>query len=110
MNDRFRPVRLSDEQRIDWLRLIRTERVGPILGRSIPPAILEPREDHKTEPPLADDKLRARIIGLLGRAPVSIDDLVREAGAPPGAVLIVLLELELAGKIERHGGGLVSLA
>jgi DNA processing protein len=35
---------------------------------------------------------------------------VREAGAPPGAVLIVLLELELAGKIERHGGGLVSLA
>jgi hypothetical protein len=29
MNNRFRPVRLSDEQRIDWLRLIRTERVGP---------------------------------------------------------------------------------
>ncbi len=25
----FRPVRLSDEQRIDWLRLIRTENVGP---------------------------------------------------------------------------------
>jgi DNA processing protein len=35
---------------------------------------------------------------------------VREADAPPGTVHIVLLELELAGKLERHGGGLVSLA
>jgi DNA processing protein len=34
------------------------EVLTPILGRSIPPAILEPREDDKTEPPLADDKLR----------------------------------------------------
>jgi len=25
----FHPVRLSDEQRMDWLRLIRTENVGP---------------------------------------------------------------------------------
>ena len=25
----FNPVRLSDEQRLDWLRLIRTENVGP---------------------------------------------------------------------------------
>jgi DNA processing protein len=81
----------------------------PILGRPPRPAFLEPREDEKTEQPEADDKLRARIIGLLGRAPISIDDLVREAAAPPGAVQIVLLELELAGKIERHGGGLVSL-
>jgi DNA processing protein len=38
-----------------------------------------------------------------------VDDLVREAHAPAGAVQIVLLELELAGRIERHGGGLVSL-
>jgi DNA processing protein len=86
------------------------EVLTPILGLSMPPAILEPREDEKAEPPLADDQLRTRITGLLGRAPISIDDLVREATAPPGAVHIVLLELELAGKLERHGGGLVSLA
>jgi DNA processing protein len=86
------------------------EVLTPILGLSMPPAILEPREDEKAEPPLADDQLRTRITGLLGRAPISIDDLVREADAPPGAVHIVLLELELAGKLERHGGGLVSLA
>jgi hypothetical protein len=33
---------------------------------------------------------------------------VRAAHAPAGAVQIVLLELELAGRIERHGGSMVS--
>jgi DNA processing protein len=85
------------------------EVLTPILGQPPRPAFLEPREDEKAEPPSADDKLRARVIGLLGAAHLSIDDLVREADAPPSMVQTALLELELAGKIERHGGGLVSL-
>jgi DNA processing protein len=56
----------------------------------------------------ADDE-RARIISLLGPAPVGIDDLVRLAQSSPAVVRMVLLELEIAGRIERHGGGLVSL-
>jgi DNA processing protein len=40
---------------------------------------------------------------------VSIDDLIRMADAPAAMVHTVLLELELAGHLERHGGGLVSL-
>jgi predicted Rossmann fold nucleotide-binding protein DprA/Smf involved in DNA uptake len=64
--------------------------------------------DEKSEPPQADDQLRTKIVELLGPAPVSIDDLVREAGAPPGAQ-IALLELELAGKLKRKSG-LVSRA
>jgi DNA processing protein len=35
---------------------------------------------------------------------------VRLSGASPAAVRRVLLELELAGRIERHGGGLVSMS
>jgi DNA processing protein len=31
------------------------------------------------------------------------------AGTSPAIVRTVLLELELAGRLERHGGGLVSL-
>jgi DNA processing protein len=31
------------------------------------------------------------------------------AATSPGIVRTVLLELELAGRLERHGGGLVSL-
>ncbi len=34
---------------------------------------------------------------------------MRETKAPPGAMQMALLELELAGRLERHGGGLVSL-
>jgi DNA processing protein len=41
---------------------------------------------------------------------VSIDDLVRLAKSSPAAVRMVLLELEIAGRLERHGGGLVSTA
>lgn len=52
---------------------------------------------------------RARIVGLLGPSPVSLDDLIRLSGISPALMRTVLLELELAGKQERHGGGLVSL-
>jgi DNA processing protein len=58
--------------------------------------------------PAADE--RARIVSLLGPAPVQIDDLVRLSNATPAIVRMVLLELEIAGRLERHGGGLVSLA
>jgi len=46
----------------------------------------------------------------LGPTPILLDDLIRMAGASPAVVRTVLLELELAGRLERHGGGLVSLA
>ena len=52
---------------------------------------------------------RARIIALLGPTPVLIDDLVRLSGSSPAVVRTVLFELEIAGRLERHGGGLVSL-
>jgi DNA processing protein len=52
---------------------------------------------------------RARITDLLGPSPISLDDLIRMSGASPTIVRTVLLELELAGRLERHGGGLVSL-
>ena len=50
-----------------------------------------------------------RIVDLLGPTPISLDDLIRMSGASPATVRTVLLELELAGRLERHGGGLVSL-
>jgi DNA processing protein len=52
--------------------------------------------------------LADRILGLLGPAPTALDDVIRETGAPAGTVRGALLELELAGQIERHPGDLVS--
>jgi DNA processing protein len=53
---------------------------------------------------------RTRILALLGPTAVLIDDLVRLSKSSPAVVRMVLLELEIAGRLERHGGGLVSLA
>jgi DNA processing protein len=82
----------------------------PILGRSPHLPIREP----VAEPPLPpatgpDDDERARVLALLGPAPAAIDDLVRLSQATPATVRTVLLELEIAGRIERHGGAMVSL-
>src|SRR5512139_320195 len=52
---------------------------------------------------------RNRIVTLLGPTPVSIDDLIRLAQSSPTTVRAALLELEIAGRIERHAAGLVSL-
>ena len=49
------------------------------------------------------------IVDLLGPSPVAIDDLVRQSGLPIGVVHTTLLELEIAGRLERHGGNAVSL-
>ena len=52
--------------------------------------------------------MRAQIEELLGPAPVEIDELVRQSGATPSALLAVILELELAGRAERHPGNKIA--
>ena len=79
--------------------------VEPIMGRPI--TLREPGEGPPDLEPDAGD--RARIVDLLGPTPILLDDLIRMAGTSPTIVRTVLLELELAGRLERHGGGLVSL-
>ena len=56
------------------------------------------------------DRIRTRVEEALGPAPVSIDELIRQIGAPPAAILTILLELELAGRCARHPGNRVSWA
>lgn len=52
---------------------------------------------------------RPQIIDLLSPTPVEIDELIRLTETPPAIVLTILLELELAGRIERHFGNRVSI-
>jgi DNA processing protein len=52
---------------------------------------------------------RARVIDLLSPTAVPIDELIRQAALAPAIVQTILLELELAGRLERHAGGRVSL-
>ena len=69
-----------------------------------PPAFEHPDADPAEE---ADE--RARLIGLLSPTPIGADALARAAGLPVRVVQTTLLELELDGRIERHGSGAVSL-
>jgi len=57
----------------------------------------------------ASDAERRRVTDLLGPVPVAVDELIRQSGLAPATVQAVLLELELAGRLERHAGGRVSL-
>jgi DNA processing protein len=46
---------------------------------------------------------------LLGPSPVPVDEIIRLTGASSGAVQMALLELDLAGRVDRHAGNRVSL-
>lgn len=73
----------------------------------------EPGRDDGGErslaPPPNDDE-RLVIIQALGPTPVEIDDIIRHTGLAASSVYLVLLELDIAGRLERHAGGFVSLS
>lgn len=78
---------------------------------ALPPPPMAPVGDLEEEAPAAPpgDDPAARITALLGPSPVGVDDLSRQAGLPVRTVQLVLLDLELAGRLERHGGNAVAL-
>lgn len=84
----------------------------PILGRRF----REP-ETHQAAPLQAEadlekhaDDVRRRVEEALSASPVAMDELIRQDGAAPSAVAMVILELELAGRCRRHPGNRVSWA
>ena len=83
--------------------------LSPMAGR--PPSPVMPLEEPPiaaaTEPP--SDQERAVVVSALGPSPVQIDELIRYTGLHPAQVMMILLELDLAGRLERHSGGMVSL-
>jgi DNA processing protein len=64
-----------------------------------------PRAAPKPRP---DGGLEGAILALMGGAPVAEDQLIRDLGQPPRAVAQALAILELAGRIQRGGGGLLT--
>ena len=73
------------------------------------------REAEPSGPPPVipgEDELaraRSQIEESLGPAPVGVDEIIRNSQFSPAVVSMVLLELELAGRLERHPGNQVSL-
>lgn len=55
------------------------------------------------------DKARVIIHEKLGTSPTLVDDVIAQTGIPANVVMVVLLELELAGNLERYPGNRVSV-
>lgn len=87
------------------------EAVAPLIDREPAPTPME--EPERPPGPDAMDRIaddsRALVVQALGPTPTPIDEIVRHTSLPSAVVLVVLLELEVAGRLERHGGGRVSM-
>jgi len=81
------------------------EALGPCGSRvAAPPTRFDP-----APPEEPDESLLGEIEELLGPSPVPVDEIIRLSGASSGTVQMALLELDLAGRLDRHAGNKVSL-
>jgi DNA processing protein len=53
-------------------------------------------------------QLHMQIMSRLGTSPIAEDQLIRDLKTTPAKVTPILLDLELDGRIARHGGGLLA--
>jgi len=82
------------------------ETIRPIDARMV----RAPASAYGGQPPEdVDDAARTVVIDLLGPVPVAVNELIRQSRLQSPIVQTALLELELAGRLERHAGGRVSL-
>jgi DNA processing protein len=86
------------------------DQIAPLAGATPQrdPMPIEAPPDFSATPPPGDDD-RTRVTEALGSTPTEIDDVIRHTGLHPAQVFMILLELDLAGRLERHAGGRVSL-
>jgi DNA processing protein len=82
----------------------------PTARRPSPPTAddFEAGGEPASEPALDEAGLDL-VLRLLGPTPVPVDELVRQCQLTPATVATLILELELAGRVERHPGNLISL-
>lgn len=78
---------------------------APTFDFPAPAPAADPTGAAPEDPPAG---LAERILERLGPARISVDDLIRDIAEPPGLVRGALLELELAGRIERQPGDMVA--
>jgi DNA processing protein len=95
--------------------------LGPLLHSEMPPPqprvrVLQPRlplisaaPSLPAVPQIPEDAALELLIEKLSPTPVAVDELVRQCHLSAASIATLLLELELAGRIERHPGNLVSL-
>ena len=90
------------------------EDITEVLGGMMFNRTRDPEPELDLAPPIEnspDDQGRARQIveEKMSATPIDVDELIRQCDLTPALVLTILLELELAGRLERHVGNRVAL-
>lgn len=80
----------------------------PIFARGPAPALAEEPAEALADPE-ETESARSQVLELLGPSPVPVDDLLRRSALSAAALAEVLLELDLAGRLERLPGNRVAL-
>lgn len=104
-NDLIRNGAILVESADDILRELQPQISAPLQ---------EPKRDFSASTAAAGDETdlaqaQEMVIQLLSPTPIPVDELVRQCQLSPALMITILLELELAGRIERHPGNQVSL-
>ncbi|MBM3538422.1 MAG: DNA-processing protein DprA, partial [Alphaproteobacteria bacterium] len=89
-----------------------TESAGDIIQALAAPAAAPPLtiSQPASQPTDSDvESASKQILEKLGPAPTPVDEIIRQCHVPPSVVHMALLELELAGRLTRHPGNMVSL-
>ncbi len=69
-----------------------------------------PDEKESIPSCIGDEKERLAVLCALSTTPIDLDTLSTHSGVPLSKLYLLLVELELAGKLIRHSGGYVSLS
>ncbi|MTJ81049.1 MAG: DNA-protecting protein DprA [Telmatospirillum sp.] len=83
-----------------------------VLSPAAPRMISEPvKIMPEAARPAEDELARARlaILPALGAAPVTVDEIIRQCQLSPAVVSMVLVELDLAGRLDHHRDNQISL-
>ncbi len=73
------------------------------------PALEQADADETTNPLNAKEQDRHAIINALSETPIDQDELLRFTGVTLQTLQLILLEIELAGRLERHKPNKLSL-
>ena len=82
--------------------------IGVTLPPGLAPGLAESPAELQDEPGVLS-KARSQVLDLLSSSPTPVDDVIRRCQFSPAAVMVVLLELELAGRLELLPGNRVAL-
>jgi DNA processing protein len=105
-NNLIRDGAILTETADDVLRELSMERIRPvhrISAQTDSPSAPQDGADSEL------NEARHLVLEALGPSPIAVDELVRDCQVSLPVVLTILLELELAGRLERQSGHQVSL-